>query len=108
MNLVATVPLVLGKGVDEFVVEKHIEAAFADLCEFARQCYEGVFSIDAVLVEDPDEEGRKYVSVRSSVPEDYPVDKGIEESKKCYALMAENIPWSSRTHLAHRLRHTTR
>lgn len=108
MNTVTSVPVVLGKGVEEFVKEKGIEEGFATLCELARQCVAGVFRIDVELVDDPDEEDRKYVSILSLVPEDYPIEQAHIENLRMVRLRGERIPWSAAQHLTHNIWHTAR
>src|SRR5437016_4018051 len=98
MNMIAGVPLVLGKGVEEFVKAKGIEEGFATLCQLARECYAGVLGLETKLVDDPDVDERQYVVVRTIVPENYPIEQGVAEMQCCNRMAVERIPWSARMH----------
>ncbi len=83
---------VIEPGVQEELRRNDAEAAFRTACEVVRASFPAMRAFRVGLLDDPDEDDRRWVMLEVGVPPDYSLDALEQERLRFHEAMVARVP----------------
>ncbi len=83
---------VIEPGVPEELRRNGAEAAFRTACDIVRASFPAMRAFHVSLLDDPDEDDRRWVMLEVYLPPDYPWEKAHEEELRFHEAMVTRVP----------------
>jgi|ERR1700733_1349672 hypothetical protein len=86
--------LALDASITDFLIRHDAELEFRKVCELARTSFPALIGLEAILQEDPDEDGRAQAVLCAKLPEAYPDDQLQASMRRYHERLIAEIPLS--------------
>lgn len=83
---------VLETGVAEFLKRHGLESEFQKVCELVRDCFPEMRALHIGLLDDPDEENRRWVVLQVLVPPAHPAELLQSQRLRYHERLVDELP----------------
>jgi hypothetical protein len=94
MATTATQELTVDVSVSDFLIRHGAEREFRKVCELVRASFPALIGLEAMLQEDPDDDGRVQAVVCATLPEVYPDDQVQASMRRYHERLIAELPLS--------------
>ena len=92
MSITTCLEPLLETGVEEFLKRHDLEAEFQKVCELVRDCFPEMRALHIGLLDDPDEDNRRWVVLHVLVPPAHPTDLLQTQRLRYHERLVDQLP----------------